>query len=340
MRLSDFDYQLPKELIAQFPLQKRDSSSLLVLERNSGKISHQRFSDLSKYLGSKDSIILNDTKVIPARLFFRRKTQGKVEIFLLEKEDNKIFRCLVRPKKIRNGETVTSDNNSLSATILEKNSTDCLVEFRAKEDVQQAIRRLGVMPLPPYIRRQATENDRLTYQTVYAKKEGAVASPTAGLHFTKQILNQIKKKGTKVAFLTLHVGWGTFRPIRTEDITSHKMEEERFVLPTAVANLVNKTKREKGRVFCVGTTTTRVLEAVADSEGRVSSKSGKTDLFIWPGYKFKVVDCLLTNFHLPKSTLFLLVCAFAGRDLIFKAYQEAIKERYRFYSYGDAMLIK
>jgi len=339
VKLSDFDYQLPKELIAQFPLQKRDSSSLLVLERSSGKISHQRFIDLPQYLNPKDALILNDTRVIPARLFARRKTKGKVEIFLLEKKDNKIFRCLVRPKKIKMGETVILNNNSLSATILEKNGTDCLVEFKARGNIQQEIRRLGQMPLPPYIRRPADERDRLTYQTVYAKKEGAVASPTAGLHFTKQILNQIKKIGTKTGFLTLHVGWGTFRPIRAEDVASHKMEEEHFVLPTTVVNLVNKTKKENGRVFCVGTTTTRVLEAVADSYGKVSAKKGKTDLFIYPGYRFKVVDCLLTNFHLPKSTLFLLVCAFAGRDLIFKAYQEAIKERYRFYSYGDAMLI-
>jgi len=339
MRLSNFDYQLPKELIAQAPLVLRDQSRLLVLERNSGKLFHQKFSDLVKYLSPSDCLILNNTKVVPARIFGKRKTGAKVEILLLEKKNRSTYRCLLKPARVKLDEPIVFNNNSLSAKILVRRDSGHLIRFEGKSNIDLAIKKLGIMPLPPYIRRNATDFDRITYQTVYAEEEGAIAAPTAGLHFTKKLLSQIKEKGTQIGFLTLHVGWGTFRPIKTDEVISHKMEEEKFSLPQKSADLINSTKKKNNKVFAVGTTTTRVLETIADDKGEVTAAKGKTDLFIYPGYRFKVVDCLLTNFHLPKSTLFLLVCAFAGRDLIFKAYQEAIKERYRFYSYGDAMLI-
>ncbi|MFH1201837.1 MAG: tRNA preQ1(34) S-adenosylmethionine ribosyltransferase-isomerase QueA [Candidatus Omnitrophota bacterium] len=338
MKLSDFDYCLPKEFIAQFPLKKRDQSRLLVVNRFTGEIFHHKFSDLTQFLNPGDCLILNNTKVLPARLFAKRITGGKVEILLLEKKSINTFRCLLKPGRLKINEIISFDNN-LKVRLLSKDSSGYLIRFITAGDISSKIKALGVMPLPPYISRPGQDSDFSAYQTVYAKHDGAVAAPTAGLHFTKLLLGRIKAQGIKIGFLTLHVGWGTFRPIKAEDIKSHEMESEEFDLPKETADLVNQTRKDAGRVFCIGTTTARALEAVCDDRGMIHSRKGKTGLFIYPGYKFKVVDCLLTNFHLSKSTLFLLVSAFAGRDLIFKAYKEAIKERYRFYSYGDAMLI-
>ncbi len=339
MQLSDFDYQLPKELIAQSPLKERSSSRLMVLEKNSGQISHRRFSDIIDYLNRGDSLILNDTKVIPARIFGKRKTGAKVEILLLERKDANTFRCLIKPSRIKPDETIVLNSGEVCAKLLSKEKDANLICFEGTNDINAFLEKHGQMPLPAYIKREAQDFDRVSYQTVYAKHDGAIAAPTAGLHFNKNLLEKIQASGVGVGFLTLHVGLGTFKPIKADDVISHKMEEEEFILTSEVADLINKTREQANRVFAVGTTTTRTLEAAVDKKGRVCEKKGTTNLFIYPGFNFQVIDCLLTNFHLPKSTLFLLVCAFAGKDLIFKAYQEAIKEKYRFYSYGDAMLI-
>ncbi|MBU2541542.1 MAG: tRNA preQ1(34) S-adenosylmethionine ribosyltransferase-isomerase QueA [Candidatus Omnitrophica bacterium] len=342
MKLADFDYQLPKDFIAQFPLKQRDASKLMVIEKDTGKIHHRHFSDILDYLSKGDCIILNDTKVYPARMFAKRSSGGKVEIFLLGKETDDTFRCLLRPSRLKLGEKVALNAGSITAQLVRKERDLNLIRFENIKDISGLINRFGVMPLPPYIRRKAEDSDREQYQTVYASKEGAVAAPTAGLHFTKNILDRIKDKGVDLGFLTLHVGWGSFRPVKEDEITRHKIEEEEFNLPAEVADLVNKTKQQAHKVFAVGTTTTRVLESAANASNdhnSLGALKGRTDLFIYPGFKFKIVNHLLTNFHLPRSTLFLLVCAFAGRRLIHKAYQEAIKWQYRFYSYGDAMLI-
>ncbi len=339
MKLSDFDYQLPKDFIAQFPLKQRDASRLMVVERGTGKIYHRYFSNILDYFCKGDCIILNDTKVIPARLFAKRSSGGKVEILLLKQETADTFRCLLKPLRVRLGEKITLNAGSISAQVVRKEKDLNLIRFENAKDV---INRFGVMPLPPYIKREAEESDKEHYQTVYAKRQGAVAAPTAGLHFTKNILGKIQDKGVNLSYLTLHVGSGTFRPVKEDDIRRHKMHDEEFSLPFDAADLVNRTKQQAHKVFAVGTTTTRVLESAVNSnnnQARLKAIKGKTSLFIYPGFKFKIVDHLLTNFHLPKSTLFLLVCAFAGKKLIDKAYQEAIKQHYRFYSYGDAMLI-
>jgi S-adenosylmethionine:tRNA ribosyltransferase-isomerase len=338
MKLSTFDYQLPKDLIAQVPLPDRSASRLMVVDRLSAKISHGNFTDLISYLAKEDSLVLNDTKVIPARIFGRRISGAKVEILLLEKGQASTFRCLLKGGRIKLNEKILLNGGSASAQLIAKDENAFIIRFEGEEDTNELINRIGVMPLPPYIKRQAQDSDRETYQTVYAKSEGAVAAPTAGLHFSQDLLRQIKSKGVKLGFVTLHVGWGTFQPIKSDDVSSHKMQEETFSLPSETVDLIKQTKEQGAKVFAVGTTSTRVLETAAQ-RGQLSALEGKTDLFIYPGFKFRVIDCLLTNFHLPKSTLFMLVCAFAGRDLIFKAYKEAIKEKYRFYSYGDAMLI-
>lgn len=341
MKLSDYNYQLPKDLIAQFPLEERDTSRLMIVDRKSAKIFHRHFGDILEYLNGDDSLILNDTKVFPARIFGKRTTGAKVEILLLENGDSNTFKCLLKPARVKVGEKILLNGGNTVARLVHKDRNLNLIQFEANEDIKGLVNRIGVMPLPPYIRRESKDSDRNTYQTVYAKIEGAVAAPTAGLHFSKNLLTGIQERGVNIGFLTLHVGWGTFRPIKSEDVTSHKMEEEEFELPSETAELVIKTKQKKGRIFAVGTTTTRALETAANyaDQDKLRSMKGKTNLFIYPGFKFKIIDCLLTNFHLPKSSLFLLVCAFVGRDLIFKAYQEAIEKKYRFYSYGDAMLI-
>jgi len=328
MKLSDFDYNLPKELIAQYPLLQRDQARLLVLSREKGTIEHCVFKDLANYLKEDDLFIVNDTKVLPSRLFGKRKTGGKVEILLVNRISGSTFRAMIKPSRVKLGEKIIFDGGSIFAQISNKNE----VSFNI-DDIE-TIYKLGVMPLPPYIKRDAQGSDNIYYQTVYARNEGAIASPTAGLHFTQDLIEKIKKSGVNFANVTLHVGVGTFKPVKVEDITAHKMDPEYFDIPEESARLLNNAKNTKKRIIAVGTTSLRAIESYASG-----IKNGYTDLFIYPGYKFKLSNSLLTNFHLPKTTLFMLVCAFAGEALAKKAYQEAVDKNYRFYSYGDAMLI-
>jgi S-adenosylmethionine:tRNA ribosyltransferase-isomerase len=328
LRLSDFDYSLPKELIAQYPLKERDACRLLVLERKSKKIEHRSFRDISDYLQKGDLLVLNDTKVLPCRLSGLRKTGGKVEVLLLERKEGLIFQAMLKPARLKVGEKIIFDGGKIRGEVRSRNE----INFNAKGIDE--IYNLGVMPLPPYIKRKPIDSDRVDYQTVYARSEGAIASPTAGLHFTPEMIHDIESTGISVGYLTLHVGVGTFKPVRDEDITRHKMQPEYFKIPDKTVRLIEETRRSGKRIFAVGTTSLRALESYAQGE-----KEGWTDLFIYPGYKFNLIDSLLTNFHLPKTTLFMLVCAFAGEGLAKKAYQEAIEREYRFYSYGDAMLV-
>jgi S-adenosylmethionine:tRNA ribosyltransferase-isomerase len=301
---------------------------LLVLDRNAGSIAHRDFRDILGYLKKGDLLVLNDTKVLPSRIFGKRKSGGRVELLLLKRKDGLIFEAMIRPGRLKLGEKISFNSGSISAEVISRNE----VVFNARS--AEEIYGLGVMPLPPYIKRPAEETDNADYQTVYAKNEGAIASPTAGLHFTPELLESLAEKGVKCAYLTLHVGTGTFKPVRSEVVTSHKMDAEYFKIPEKSAQLIEEARKNESRVIAVGTTSLRALESYASGK-----KEGETDLFILPGYKFKMTDCLLTNFHLPKTTLFMLVCAFAEERLIKKAYQEAIDMKYRFYSYGDAMLI-
>ena len=328
LKLSDFDYKLPGELIAQYPLKERDACRLLILERRKGKIEHCVFKDIIDYLNKEDLLVLNDTKVLRSRLEGHRLTGGKVEVLLLNRINGFKFNALIKPSRLKIGEKVIFNGGNISARLSAKNE----ITFEA-EDID-SIYHLGRMPLPPYIKRDSTDLDNIYYQTVYAQKEGAVASPTAGLHFTNELIKRIELGGTNTAYITLHVGYPTFRPVKAEDITKHRMEPEYFNVPLDSIKLIEKTRKDKGRVVAVGTTSCRVLETLA-----LGKNSGYTDLFIYPGYRFRMTNCLLTNFHLPRTTLFMLVCAFAGAELIKKAYQEAIDKKYRFYSYGDAMLI-
>ncbi len=350
MKLSDFDYYLPKELIAQGPLEERDSSRLMVVSRGDGVIHHKTFRDILGYLEPGDVLALNDTKVIPARLSGVKKgTLGRVDVLLSNRLSSKRFQALIQPG-LRIGQEVLFEQGheagaGVSAVLSEKG----ILEFN--QDVSlELLDKVGVMPLPPYIKRQPQASDNLFYQTVYARNPGAIASPTAGRHFTPGLLEEIEAKSVDIRYVTLHVGTGTFKPVKSEDIENHQMEQEEFNIPKETLNAIIKAKKEGRRIFAAGTTTTRALECAADiftnHESRLPAgktgtvnHSGFTGLFIYPGYEFKAVDCLLTNFHLPKTTLFMLACAFAGRDLIMKAYNAAIKEKYRFYSYGDAMLI-
>lgn len=328
LKLSDFNYNLPKELIAQYPLRKRDAARLLVLNRKKGLIEHRIFKDITGYLCKDDLLVLNDTKVLPARLKGQRLTGGKIEILLLNRKKRSTFNALVKPSRIRLGEKIIFNSGKIFATLIAKNEVLFSTPDRDK------IYRLGTMPLPPYIRREPENLDHSYYQTIYAKEEGAIASPTAGLHFSKKLIQNIRSQGTNIAYITLHVGYATFRPLKYDDITQHKMEPEYFKIPEETSKALKNTKLRNGRVFAVGTTSCRALESSTLGERR-----GYTDLFIYPGYQFKVVDCLVTNFHLPRTTLFMLVCAFAGEKLMKKAYREASDKKYRFYSYGDAMLI-
>lgn len=311
----------------------------MVVDKRSGDISHRQFKDFPGYLSTGDSLILNDTKVMPARLFGRRATGAKVETLLLNNLGENKFNCLIKPSRIKLNESIYFNNGSFSAKLIDRSAGKAVIEFPKGQNAEELIAKFGAMPLPAYIKREAQDFDRESYQTVYAKNEGAIAAPTAGLHFDEGLLKKIKEDGVNIGFLTLHVGIGTFKPIKSEEIAEHKMEEEEFELPKSTADLINKTKNEGKKVFAVGTTSARVLENQASNRGLLTAAKGKAGLYIYPGFKFKVIDGLLTNFHLPKSTLFLLVCALAGRDLMFKAYEEAKKEKYRFYSYGDAMLI-
>ncbi|MFA4888295.1 MAG: tRNA preQ1(34) S-adenosylmethionine ribosyltransferase-isomerase QueA [Candidatus Omnitrophota bacterium] len=329
MQLSDFDYQLPAELIAQYPLKERDSARLLVLERQTGKIRHSVFKEIGEFLHQNDLLALNDTKVVTCRLKGKKRTGGRVELLLISRKQGLVFRSLIQPSRTKVGEKIFFDNEEISAIVSAKNE----ITFYA--DNAEAVYNLGVIPLPPYIKREPEELDVVYYQTVYAAKDGAIASPTAGLHFTPQLLEQLKSRGIGTAYLTLQVGYGTFKPVKIEDITAHKMEPENFCIPDGMIDKIKVAKDKFARIVAVGTTSLRALETFASS----GAKEGETSLFIYPGYKFKLADCLLTNFHLPRTTLFMLACAFGGEKIIKQAYQEAIKEKYRFYSYGDAMLI-
>ncbi len=330
MNLSDFDYYLPKELIAQYPVLKRDHARLMVVSRESGKIEHKIFKDITGYFKNSDLLVLNDTKVLPCRLKGNRLSGGKVEVFLLQRKNGLVFEAMIRPGRIKIGEKIIFSGSRVVCALSGKNE----VAFIAQDE--REIYNIGKIPLPPYIKREAEDLDSEYYQTVYARNDGSVASPTAGLHFTPELLEAIKKNGTDIAYVTLHVGQATFKPVSAEDITEHRMGRELFAIPDEAARKLKTIPASGGekRVFAAGTTSCRALETFASGKN-----GGYTDIFIYPGYKFKIVDCLLTNFHLPKTTLFMLVCAFCGEKLAKSAYAEAVKEKYRFYSYGDAMLI-
>ena len=340
MKTSDFYFDLPKELIAQDPLADRASSRLLKLDRYSGEIEHRTFSDVTDYLRESDLLILNNTKVIPARLLgVKEDTGANVEIFLLKRHSMDVWETLVKPgKKLKEGAFVSFANGLLRAQIikvLEDGSR--LVKFIYDGIFEEILDKLGEMPLPPYITHKLKDKDR--YQTVYAKYEGSVAAPTAGLHFTNELLEKIKDKGVDIAYVTLHVGLGTFRPVKAKEVTEHKMHSESYIIPKETADKINATKKNGGRVICVGTTSVRTLESASLDDGTVIAKEDDTSIFIYPGYKFKVVDGLITNFHLPESTLVMLVSAFAGRENVLNAYQNAVDLKYRFFSFGDAMII-
>jgi len=338
MKKSDFLFELPNEFIAQYPKEK-GTSRLMVLHRDSGKIEHRIFSDITDYLKAEDCMVLNNSKVIPARINARKASTGsKVEILLVEKKSDNLWKAMVSPgKKARIGDVITLDDKvKCTVESIEQNTGERILKF---EGVNGNILDYGKTPLPPYIERAPEDKDLNGYQTIYAKKDGSVAAPTAGLHFSKKILGKLKEKRVKVTEVTLHVGPGTFRPIRGENLEEHKMESEFFTITKKTASIINETKENGGNVCAVGTTSVRVLETTATEKGKLTEKKGRTDLFIYPPYEFKIVDHLLTNFHLPGSTLIMLISAFASREMILDSYREAIREKYRFYSYGDAMLI-
>lgn len=341
MKTKDFYYNLPQELIAQHPLKQRESSRLLVLDKETGEIKHKIFKDIVNYFEEGDLLVLNDTRVLPARLFGNRTgKEESIEILLLKRVENDKWECLVKPgKKARPGHDLEFGNGILSGHILsiEEDGTR-IIEFEYEGIFQEILDKLGEMPLPPYITEKLIDQER--YQTVYSKNIGSAAAPTAGLHFTKELLDEIKNRGVNIAYITLHVGLGTFRPVKVEDLLEHHMHSEYYNLSKEVAEKINDTKLKGKKVISVGTTTTRTLETLGNEEGLVREGSGWTDIFIYPGYNFKVVDKLITNFHLPESTLVMLVSAFASKDIIFNAYKVAVKEEYRFFSFGDSMFIK
>ena len=341
MKLSLFDYELPEELIAQFPLSNRDESRLMVLNKETEDIKHHVFSQLPEFLNPGDLLVLNNTKVIPARLIGKKEqSSGNVEILLLSLRPDGLWEALVkRSSRIKNGTKVIFGNGRLVARILDKTEAQGrLIRFESNDNVRKLIEELGRPPLPPYIKREPQSDDKERYQTIYAKEDGAVAAPTAGLHFTDSLFEKLKSRGVNTVELTLHVGLGTFQPVKVENIEEHKMHSESYNLSENVAKQINDTKSNGGRIIAIGTTSVRTLEASAD-DGKVIPNSGSTNIFIYPGYRFQIVDGMITNFHLPKSTLLMLVCAFAGKHLVMKAYHDAVKEKYRFFSYGDAMLI-
>ncbi len=339
-RTADFYFDLPQELIAQDPLEDRSSSRLLVMDRNTGEVTHGTFRDILRYLHPGDALILNDTKVIPARLLGEREGTGaSIEILLLKRMDKDVWECLVRPgKKLRPGARAVFGDGSLKAEILEVvEGGNRLVHFEFEGIFEEVLDRLGEMPLPPYITHKL--KDRGRYQTVYARYEGSAAAPTAGLHFTPELLDEVRALGVQTGFVTLHVGLGTFRPVKVDDVEQHTMHTEWYNVPEETADLINRTHQAGGRVICVGTTSCRTIESAADENGIVHAGSDDTSIFIYPGYHFKTMDGLITNFHLPESTLIMLVSAFAGREHVLKAYEEAVRGRYRFFSFGDAMFI-
>ena len=340
MNVKDFYFDLPQELIAQDPLEDRSASRLLGLDKETGEMEHRVFKDILSYLRAGDCLVINDTKVIPARLFGEREgTQAKIEVLLLKRRENDIWETLVKPgKKARPGTVISFGGGILKGTVLDVvDEGNRPIQFEYEGIFEEILDQLGQMPLPPYITHQLKDKNR--YQTVYAKHDGSAAAPTAGLHFTKELLKQIEEMGVKIAHVTLHVGLGTFRPVKVENILDHHMHSEFYIVEESEAEKINSTRREGGRVICVGTTSCRTIESASSEDGVVKAGSGWTDIFIYPGYKFKALDCLITNFHLPESTLVMLVSALAGREHVLAAYGEAVKERYRFFSFGDAMFI-
>ena len=341
MKTKDFYYDLPQELIAQHPIEHRADSRLLILDRNTGEINHRHFKDIIDYLKSGDTLVLNDTRVLPARLFGSREgKEEKIEFLLLKKLSDNTWETLVKPgKKAKIGSKVEFGNGLLNGEIVDIGEDGTrLIKFKYDGIFEEILDKLGEMPLPPYITERLEDKER--YQTVYAKHPGSAAAPTAGLHFTKELLKRIEEKGINIVYLTLHVGLGTFRPVKVDDINDHHMHSEYYQLSKEAAEIINKAKKSGGRIISVGTTSIRTLETVADENGMVREASGWTDIFIYPGYKFKTVDALITNFHLPESTLMMLVSAFSTREIIMNAYKEAVDERYRFFSFGDSMFIK
>ena len=340
MKTHDFYYELPPELIAQTPLERRDASRLMTLDRVTGEVGHRHFYELPELLNPGDCLVLNNSRVLPARLLGHRvPTGGAVEVLLLKDEGSGVWECLTKPgRKTHIGTELSFGDGLLTATVVgERDDGNKLVQFHYEGIFLEVLERLGKMPLPPYIKEELADGER--YQTVYSKISGSAAAPTAGLHFTPELLRKIEEKGVKLAYITLHVGLGTFRPVKAEEVTEHHMHAEFCMMPKDAAEIINETKRSGGRVICVGTTSCRTLESLADENGFCTEKSAWTDIFIYPGYKFKAMDALITNFHLPESTLVMLVSAFAGREHILNAYNTAVQERYRFFSFGDAMFI-
>ena len=341
MRTDDFDFELPEELIAQTPIKNRDQSRMLVLDKKTGKIEHKHFNNILDYLNENDVLVLNDTKVMPARLYGQKEeTNALIEVLLLKEKTNNTWACLVKPaKRVKIGTVVNFGDGILKAKCIEIKDEGIRV-FKLIYDgiLYEILDKLGEMPLPPYIHEKLEDKDR--YQTVYAKNIGSAAAPTAGLHFTKELLEKVKEKGITVLYITLHVGLGTFRPVNVEDVTKHKMHSEFYMMSKETAEILNKAKKNNQRIISVGTTTTRTLETIMNLYDEFRECSGWTSIFIYPGYEFKAIDSLITNFHLPKSTLLMLVSALAGKDKIMKAYHEAVKEKYRFFSFGDSMFIK
>lgn len=341
MKVTDFYYDLPQELIAQDPLEKRSDSRLMVIGRESGSITHRHFYDITEYINPGDCLVINDTKVIPARLMgVKEETGASIEVLLLKRREEKVWETLVKPgKKARVGARIVFGDGLLAGEVIDiVEEGNRLIRFSYEGIWEELLDRLGQMPLPPYITHQLKDRNR--YQTVYAEHEGSAAAPTAGLHFTKELLKQLEEKGVEIAHVTLHVGLGTFRPVKAENILDHHMHSEFYVVEKEAAAKINAAKARGSQIISVGTTSARTLESVADENGIVRPGSGWTDIFIYPGYRFKVVDSLITNFHLPESTLLMLVSAFSSRERMLSAYETAVKERYRFFSFGDAMLIK
>lgn len=340
MDVKDFYYDLPQELIAQDPLRDRSASRLMVLDKNTGELQHRIFKNITEYLKPGDCLVINNTKVIPARLYgVKEGTEAKVEILLLKRMENDVWETLVKPgKKCRPGARLSFGEGILTGEVIDiVEEGNRLIRFEYEGIFEEILDRLGQMPLPPYITHQL--EDKTRYQTVYAKHDGSAAAPTAGLHFTAELLDAVRGMGVEIAEVTLHVGLGTFRPVKETDVLKHHMHSEFYRITQSEADKINRAKREGHRVIAVGTTSTRTLEAAADENGFLREMSGWTEIFIYPGYRFKVVDCLITNFHLPESTLVMLVSALAGREHVLNAYKEAVKERYRFFSFGDAMLL-
>ena len=341
MKTSDFFYELPQELIAQTPVEPRDSSRLMVLNKENGKIEHRIFRDLTEYLNEGDCLILNNTRVIPARIYgVKKETGAVVEFLLLKQRENNIWECLCKPgKRAKIGTQFVFGEGITECEVVDiTEDGNRIIQFKCdKKEIYNILDKIGKMPLPPYITEELKNGER--YQTVYSKELGSAAAPTAGLHFTEEMLEKIKEMGVKIGYVTLHVGLGTFRPVKVDDVTNHKMHSEYYQLPKETADLINETKKNGKRVISVGTTSTRTLESVATKFGEIKEDEDNTEIFIYPGYEFKVVDAQITNFHLPESTLIMLVSAFAGYENVMNAYREAVNEKYRFFSFGDAMLI-